>query len=65
MKESLEDIQTGKFVRDFMLENAVGQPTIKAARRHNDEHQIEVVGKKLRDMMPWISAGKLVDQEKN
>jgi len=48
-----------------MLENAVGQPTIKASRRANDEHQIEVVGKKLRDMMPWISAGKLVDQSKN
>ena len=65
MKETLSDIQTGKFVRDFMLENAVGQPTIKAARRHNDEHQIEQVGKKLRDMMPWISAGKLVDKDKN
>ena len=65
MKESLADIQSGKFVRDFMLENAVGQPTIKASRRANDEHEIEVVGKKLRDMMPWISAGKMVDKEKN
>ena len=65
MKETLADIQSGKFVRDFMLENAVGQPTIKASRRANDEHQIEVVGKKLRDMMPWISAGKMVDKEKN
>ena len=65
MKESLQDIQSGKFVRDFMLENAVGQPTIKASRRSNDEHQIEVVGKKLRDMMPWISAGKMVDKAKN
>jgi ketol-acid reductoisomerase len=52
-------------VRDFMLENAVGQPTIKASRRANDEHQIEVVGQKLRDMMPWISAGKMVDKAKN
>ena len=65
MKESLQDIQSGKFVRDFMLENAVGQPTIKASRRANDEHQIEVVGQKLRDMMPWISAGKMVDKAKN
>jgi ketol-acid reductoisomerase len=48
-----------------MLENAVGQPTIKASRRSNDEHQIEVVGGKLRDMMPWISAGKMVDKSKN
>jgi ketol-acid reductoisomerase len=65
MKAVLSDIQSGKFVRDFMLENAVGQPTIKASRRANDEHQIEVVGGKLRDMMPWISAGKMVDKSKN
>ncbi|MDA9207573.1 ketol-acid reductoisomerase [Octadecabacter sp.] len=65
MKESLEDIQSGKFVRDFMLENAVGQPTIKASRRANDEHQIEQVGAKLRAMMPWISEGKMVDKAKN
>ncbi|MCK0120992.1 ketol-acid reductoisomerase [Loktanella sp. F6476L] len=65
MKEALADIQSGKFVRDFMLENAVGQPTIKASRRANDEHQIEQVGSKLRAMMPWISAGKMVDKAKN
>ena len=65
MKAVLDDIQSGKFVRDFMLENAVGQPTIKAARRANDEHQIEQVGGKLRDMMPWISDGKMVDKAKN
>ncbi|WP_368346006.1 ketol-acid reductoisomerase [Pelagovum sp. HNIBRBA483] len=65
MKAVLDDIQQGKFVRDFMLENAVGQPTIKAARRHNDEHMIEETGAKLRAMMPWISAGKMVDKSKN
>ena len=65
MKRVLADIQSGKFVRDFMLENTVGQPTIKASRRSNDEHQIELVGKKLRDMMPWIKAGALVDKAKN
>jgi len=65
MKDVLTDIQQGKFVRDFMLENAVGQPTIKAARRANDEHRIEQVGQKLREMMPWISAGKMVDKSKN
>ncbi|WP_341366214.1 ketol-acid reductoisomerase [Yoonia sp. BS5-3] len=65
MKEALADIQSGKFVRDFMLENAVGQPTIKASRRANDEHQIEQVGAKLRAMMPWISEGKMVDKAKN
>ena len=65
MKGVLSDIQKGKFVRDFMLENAVGQPTIKAARRANDEHLIEETGEKLRGMMPWISAGKMVDKDKN
>jgi ketol-acid reductoisomerase len=65
MKSVLDDIQNGKFVRDFMLENAVAQPTIKASRRANDEHQIEQVGGKLRAMMPWISAGKMVDKTKN
>ncbi len=65
MKAVLTDIQNGKFVRDFMLENAVGQPSFKATRRINDEHQIEQVGAKLREMMPWISAGKMVDKAKN
>jgi len=65
MKAVLTDIQNGKFVRDFMLENAVGQPHFKATRRLNDEHQIEKVGETLRGMMPWISAGKMVDKDKN
>ena len=65
MKEVLSDIQQGKFVRDFMLENAVGQPTIKASRRANDEHLIEETGAKLRGMMPWITAGKMVDKSRN
>jgi ketol-acid reductoisomerase len=65
MKAVLTDIQNGKFVRDFMQENAVGQPFFKATRRINDEHQIEKVGEKLRAMMPWISKGKMVDKERN
>ncbi|MEL6915726.1 MAG: ketol-acid reductoisomerase [Pseudomonadota bacterium] len=65
MKAILTDIQTGRFVRDFMQENAVGQPFFKGTRRMNDAHQIEEVGETLRGMMPWISAGKLVDQAKN
>ena len=48
-----------------MLENAVGQPSFKATRRINDAHQIEATGETLRAMMPWISAGKMVDKEKN
>ena len=65
MKEVLTDIQNGKFVRDFMTENAVGGPFFKATRRNNDAHQVEEVGEKLRAMMPWISAGKMVDKDKN
>ncbi|AXI47364.1 ketol-acid reductoisomerase [Sulfitobacter sp. SK012] len=65
MKAVLHDIQTGAFVRDFMQENSAGQPFFKGTRRMNDEHQIEQVGAKLREMMPWISAGKMVDKAKN
>ena len=65
MKEVLTDIQSGKFVRDFMTENVVGQPMFKSTRRNNDAHQIEEVGEKLRAMMPWISDGKMVDKAKN
>ena len=65
MKAVLSDIQTGRFVRDFMQENQVGQPMFKATRRINDAHQIEAVGEKLRAMMPWISAGKMVDKARN
>ncbi len=65
MKRILEDIQSGRFVRDFVLENAAGQPSFKATRRRQAEHQIEQVGEKLRGMMPWISANRLVDKTKN
>jgi len=65
MKKILNEIQTGQFVRDFMQENAVGQPSFKAMRRRSAEHQIEDVGGKLRAMMPWIAKNKLVDKTKN
>ena len=65
MKRVLEDIQSGRFVRDFMMENAVGQPSFKATRRRNAEHPIEEVGARLRAMMPWIAKNKLVDQTRN
>jgi ketol-acid reductoisomerase len=65
MKAVLADIQSGRFVREFMSENAVGQPFFKGTRRINDAHQIEQVGEKLRAMMPWISAGKMVDRSRN
>ena len=65
MKRVLEDIQSGRFVRDFMLENEAGQPSFKATRRRASEHGIEDVGARLRAMMPWISKNKLVDTERN
>jgi ketol-acid reductoisomerase len=65
MKKILNDIQTGKFVTNWMNECKAGQPTFKAIRRLNDAHPVEEVGEKIRDMMPWIKAGKLVDKEKN
>jgi len=65
MKAVLDDIQSGRFVRDWMTECKVGQPSFKAIRRNNDAHQIEAVGETLRGMMPWISAGKMVDKAKN
>ncbi|MGE4350579.1 MAG: ketol-acid reductoisomerase [Bdellovibrionales bacterium] len=65
MKRVLEDIQSGRFVRDWMLECQAGQPSFKATRRRESEHPIEAVGEKLRAMMPWIAKNKLVDREQN
>jgi len=65
MKKVLDDIQSGRFARDWMLENKVGQPSFKARRRMVAEHQIEEVGGTLRAMMPWIGKNKLVDKDKN
>jgi len=65
MKRVLDDIQSGRFTRDWMLECKAGQPSFKATRRRNAEHEIEEVGERLRAMMPWIGANKLVDKEKN
>ena len=65
MKRVLKDIQDGTFVRNFILENQSGGVGFKATRAHNDAHQIEQVGAKLREMMPWIAKGKLVDKTRN
>ena len=65
MKRVLEDIQSGRFTRDWMLECAANQPSFKALRRRSSEHEIEKVGEKLRAMMPWIAENKLVDKTKN
>ena len=65
MKNVLEDIQSGRFTKDWVLENAAGQASFKAMRRRESEHQIEEVGERLRGMMPWIAKNRLVDKSKN
>ncbi|WP_457089835.1 ketol-acid reductoisomerase [Microvirga sp. P5_D2] len=65
MKRVLEDIQSGKFTRDWMLENKVNQTSFKATRARNAAHPIEDVGARLRDMMPWIKEKALVDKSRN
>jgi ketol-acid reductoisomerase len=65
MKQALKDIQTGEYAKSFILENKANAPTLLSRRRLTEEHQIEVVGEKLRAMMPWIKANKLVDKSRN
>ena len=65
MKRVLDDIQSGRFTRDWMAENGAGQASFKATRRRAAEHPIEAVGARLRAMMPWISENKLVDTTRN
>jgi ketol-acid reductoisomerase len=65
MRQCLKDIQTGEYAKSFILENKAGAPTLLSRRRLTAEHPIEQVGEKLRAMMPWIKANKLVDKAKN
>ena len=65
MKAVLDDIQSGRFTRDWVLENKANQASFKAMRRRAAGHQLEAVGEKLRAMMPWIAEGRLVDKSKN
>ncbi len=65
MKRVLADIQSGRFVKDFVLDNRAGQPELKASRKAAERHPIEETGARLRAMMPWIGANKLVDKERN
>ena len=65
MKNALKRIQTGEYAKMFIQEGKTNYPSMTARRRLNAEHPIEVTGDKLRDMMPWIKANKLVDQSKN
>lgn len=65
MRDALKNIQSGEYAKQFILEGQSGYPSMTAARRNNSEHGIEVVGRKLRGMMPWIASNKIVDQDKN
>jgi len=65
MKECLANIQNGSYAKRFILEGQSNYPEMTAWRRNNAAHPIEVVGGRLRAMMPWIAANKLVDKTKN
>jgi len=65
MKQALRDIQTGEYAKSFIIENRAGAPTLQSRRRLTAAHEIEVVGEKLRAMMPWIKKNRLVDQSRN
>ena len=65
MKRILDDIQSGRFARDWMQECKVDQPSFKSTRTRAAEHKIEEVRKRLRDMMPWIAENAMVDKSKN
>jgi ketol-acid reductoisomerase len=56
MRQILAEIQTGSFAREWILENQAGRPVYNALKKMDAEHQIEIVGKKLRSMMPWLKA---------
>ncbi len=65
MKEALNNIQNGEYAKRFILEGQSNYPEMTAWRRNNAAHDIETVGTKLRDMMPWITANRIVDKSKN
>jgi len=54
MQDILAEIQSGEFAREWILENKVGRPVFNAARRHSERTEIEEVGGRLREMMPWL-----------
>jgi len=65
MQEALVNIQNGEYAKKFILEGMTNYPEMTAKRRLNAEHPIEIVGEKLRGMMPWIKANQIVDKAKN
>ncbi|MFO7581026.1 ketol-acid reductoisomerase [Guyparkeria sp.] len=65
MREALANIQNGEYAKRFINEGAMNYPSMTARRRQDAEHPIEQVGERLRGMMPWISANKIVDKSRN
>ncbi len=65
MRQCLKNIQDGSYAKEFILEGAMGYPSMTARRRNTEAHSIEQVGGRLREMMPWIAANKIIDKEKN
>ncbi|RMH34866.1 MAG: ketol-acid reductoisomerase [Nitrospirae bacterium] len=65
MKKILAEIQSGRFAREWVLENQANRPVYNALLKRGEEHPIEEVGKRLRAMMPWLQKDQLVDKEKN
>ncbi len=65
MREALKNIQSGDYAKNFILEGSTNYPSMTARRRQNAAHPIEQVGERLRNMMPWITANKIVDKDKN
>lgn len=65
MREALKRIQNGDYAKSFIVEGATNYPSMTARRRQTAAHPVEVIGKQLRSMMPWIAKNKLVDQDKN
>ncbi|MBC6403353.1 MAG: ketol-acid reductoisomerase [Hyphomonadaceae bacterium] len=65
MRTALKNIQNGTYAKSFIQEGALGYPSMTARRRNMEAHQIEQVGARLREMMPWISANRIIDKDKN
>ncbi len=65
MRQALKDIQNGEYAKKFIMEGMSNYPSMTANRRNNAAHPIEQVGAKLREMMPWIEANKIIDKTKN
>lgn len=65
MRKILSEIQSGDFAKEWMAEHKGGQIKFKTMRKNQSEHPIEKIGEKLRNLMPWIAEGKMVDKSKN